>query len=885
MANPGGRKPVTSISWNPTKSTQMVTCYDDDYSPVILVWDLRNASAPEMTLSGHSKGVLSTDWCNKDSDLLLSCGKDNRTIVWNMNSGEPIGDLYHSTNWTFDAKWCPRIPDLCAVASYDGIVGIHSIQRSSDHPPEDLFSPQPAHAEIADPDDPFSQIGMQAQKSFTEQPVFTLPQPPKWLRKPVGATFGFGATLTSFDTTSTSITLKKVPLNEEISFRSDQLNYILSENNPQITSEFCDYLCNSDFVKDPLEKEIWKMIKTLFSGNMKGEIVDFLGFASKFANDEKLTGVFKKLGIDLEQKFEDEVEQETVAQNTQDMNGDINGVMPEHENLPAVEKRPAIKAVPFSLYPPRTTDENEIDVAITKCIVIGDFETAVTICLGANRIADALILAINGGPHLIKRAQDKYFEKNTTFKSYSRVLKSVLSQDLSDIISNCKLDNNDHWKDVIGIIATYGNPEDIMGYLIKLGNRISGLPTTPSTKHSLAICYLGAAKFEKVIECWSKSITTPSDLRSKLSNIKLQSLMEKISVFQQAVQFQDPALRIDREDPDQFPLSYLYELYAEYAWLSSLNGQIDISLRFLEIIPVDYIPTKVPIDILLLRDRVYQSKGVTMAATGAPPIFPFESVEVVNYNAMILAAQQQQERIAQQQKQAPFYASGTSPSNQGYGYQTSTSHGFHQQPAQPTYQSQQASYQSQGYTASNNYQVSSFQPPNPQNQSAGYQQQQSLQPPPINHYQTAGFQPQPAQTPYQTPGYQQPSSPAYPQTTSPANSTWNKNTQMGVTPTWSQPPQSIAPPPVSAGQTGHGHSVPSTYQPPFVPPTNPYDRRTSQTSFGTSSAALGTISSPPQVPQQPPKPSISNTADKLCYENLLKQLQHLNESASVSYFN
>jgi protein transport protein SEC31 len=47
---PGGRKPVTCISWNPDKPTQMVTCNDDDSDPVILMWDLRNASAAEKVL-------------------------------------------------------------------------------------------------------------------------------------------------------------------------------------------------------------------------------------------------------------------------------------------------------------------------------------------------------------------------------------------------------------------------------------------------------------------------------------------------------------------------------------------------------------------------------------------------------------------------------------------------------------------------------------------------------------------------------------------------------------------------------------------------------------------------------------------------------------------
>ena len=77
-----------------------------------MVWDLRNARAPEKVceigllnryeaypfnlpkiLSGHEKGVLSLSWCKQDSDLLLSCGKDNRVLCWNPQSAEVIGEV------------------------------------------------------------------------------------------------------------------------------------------------------------------------------------------------------------------------------------------------------------------------------------------------------------------------------------------------------------------------------------------------------------------------------------------------------------------------------------------------------------------------------------------------------------------------------------------------------------------------------------------------------------------------------------------------------------------------------------------------------------------------------------------------------------------------
>lgn len=71
----------------------VITASEDDNSPIIMVWDLRNSLAPERILTGHDKGILSVSWCKQDPDLLLSCGKDNRTILWNPQSAEILGEV------------------------------------------------------------------------------------------------------------------------------------------------------------------------------------------------------------------------------------------------------------------------------------------------------------------------------------------------------------------------------------------------------------------------------------------------------------------------------------------------------------------------------------------------------------------------------------------------------------------------------------------------------------------------------------------------------------------------------------------------------------------------------------------------------------------------
>ncbi|EPZ31919.1 hypothetical protein O9G_001929 [Rozella allomycis CSF55] len=84
LANPTGRRAITALAWNPNNATQLLTACDDDNSPVIYSWDLRNAHAPEKVLSGHSKGVLSLSWCPKD---LVSCSSfDGKVEVYSLQT-------------------------------------------------------------------------------------------------------------------------------------------------------------------------------------------------------------------------------------------------------------------------------------------------------------------------------------------------------------------------------------------------------------------------------------------------------------------------------------------------------------------------------------------------------------------------------------------------------------------------------------------------------------------------------------------------------------------------------------------------------------------------------------------------------------------------------
>lgn len=53
----------------------------------------------------------------------------------------------------------------------------------------------------------------------------------------------------------------------------------------------------------------------------------------------------------------------------------------------------------------------DVDGLITQALLTGNFESAVDLCLHDNRMADAIILAIAGGPDLLAKTQKTYFAR------------------------------------------------------------------------------------------------------------------------------------------------------------------------------------------------------------------------------------------------------------------------------------------------------------------------------------------------------------------------------------------------------------------------------------------------------------------------------------------
>jgi protein transport protein SEC31 len=143
---------------------------DEDNSPTLRIWDLRNTISPFKEFVGHSRGVIAMSWCPSDSLYLLTCAKDNRTLCWDTGSGEIVCELPAGANWNFDVQWSPKIPGVLSTSSFDGKIGIYNIEACGRN--------VSGEAEFGG--------------AIVSGGSSALLKAPKWLERPAGVSFGFG---------------------------------------------------------------------------------------------------------------------------------------------------------------------------------------------------------------------------------------------------------------------------------------------------------------------------------------------------------------------------------------------------------------------------------------------------------------------------------------------------------------------------------------------------------------------------------------------------------------------------------------------------------------------------------------------------------------------
>ncbi|KAM9516919.1 protein transport protein Sec31A-like isoform 15-T15 [Salvelinus alpinus] len=608
VSDHSNRMHCSGLEWNPEVATQLVLASEDDRMPVIQIWDLRFATSPLKVLENHTRGVLAIAWSLADPELLLSCGKDNRILCWNPNTAEVLYELPTSTQWCFDIQWCPRNPAVLSAAAFDGHISIYSIMGGSSQ----AFSQTQADTISTSFGnmDPFGMGQTLPPLQLSQAPpasttITPLKKPPKWIRRPVGASFAFGGKLVSLENikpnpqqpTAHVVYISQVITETTFLERSAHLQATLAAGS---FIDFCQE--KMDSAQNEFEKTVWAFLKVNFENDARGKYLKLLGYKK-----EQLAA---KIAAALEGE----------------------PIQPEEEAAPPVEaslpgETPA--PVPEGI---KLRVSQGVDGLITQALLTGDFQGAVDLCLHDNRMADSIILAIAGGAELLEKTQRKYFTK--THSKITKLISAVVMGDWRDVLQTCELQN---WKEALAAVMTYAQPEEFSSLCDLLGCRLEAVEDS-TLQAQACLCYICAGNVEKLVSCWTRA----QDGHCPLS---LQDLVEKVVVLRKAVE------QNQESGPSAVGL-LLGERMSQYASLLASQGSLTNAIA--------YLPQNTEqVEVQQLRDRLSRALGQQAPAAAPVPQLPSPQPTAAQPRQLFTPAQPSM--VSQQPAPAPVPAAASAP--------------------------------------------------------------------------------------------------------------------------------------------------------------------------------------------------------------------------------
>uniref|UniRef100_A0A8B9SIT4 Protein transport protein Sec31A n=1 Tax=Anas platyrhynchos TaxID=8839 RepID=A0A8B9SIT4_ANAPL len=620
VSDHNNRMHCSGLAWHPDVATQMVLASEDDRLPVIQMWDLRFASSPLRVLESHTRGILAIAWSMADSELLLSCGKDAKILCSNPNTGEVLYELPTNTQWCFDIQWCPRNPAVLSAASFDGRISVYSIMGGSTdglrQKQVDQLSSSFGNLDPFGTGQPLPPLQL-PQQTAPQSVVLPLKKPPKWIRRPVGASFSFGGKLVTFENAKPQqqpgieqqqqrhhVYVSQVVTEKEFLARSNQLQEAVQSEG------FISYCQKKiDMAQADFEKNVWAFLKVNFEEDSRAKYLELLGYRKDdLRNKVNVPGSWACVKCFAAGGCICQL-QSMVKDNKQ-----------ETEDVGSAKKTFNISV------------SGDVDGLITQALLTGNFESAVDLCLHDNRMADAIILAIAGGQELLSRTQEKYFVKMQS--KITRLITAVVTKNWKEIVQSCDLQN---WREALAAVLTYARPDEFAALCDLLGNRLESEGDS-LLQTQACLCYICAGNVEKLVACWTKA----QDGNSPLS---LQDLIEKVVILRKAVQLTQAV------DPNAVG-ALLAEKMSQYANLLAAQGSIAAALTFL---PAS---TNQP-NIVLLRDRLCRAQGELPARQEAVKA-PYDRQPMPKGRAGAVAGQMQGPQAPAQQ----YYQQGDNPAPQ-----------------------------------------------------------------------------------------------------------------------------------------------------------------------------------------------------------------------------
>ncbi|XP_057748761.1 protein transport protein SEC31 homolog B [Arachis stenosperma] len=566
------RRRCSVLQWHPDVATQLVVASDEDGSPSLRLWDMRNIMTPIKEFVGHTRGVIAMSWCPTDSSYLITCGKDSRTICWDTISGEIACELPAGTNWNFDVHWYPKIPGVISASSFDGKIGIYNIKGCR-------------HYGVGQND--YGAVSLRA---------------PKWYKCPVGVSFGFGGKLVSFQSKASAsgsqlgpseVYVHNLVTEDGLVSRSSEFEAAIQNGERSLLRILCDKKSQeSESVED---RETWGFLKVMFEddGTARTKLLTHLGF--NVPSEEKDT-------------VNDDLSQEVNALGLEDTAVNNTGHLAPHEapsfsfdngedffnNLPSPKAESPVTTSVGNFVAEDTANGSEkiqdsveteessdpsFDDSVQRALVLGDYKGAVAQCISANKWADALVIAHVGNASLWESTRDQYLKMIRS--PYLKIVSAMVSNDLLSLVNTRPLK---FWKETLALLCSFAQRDEWTMLCDTLASKLMG------AGNSLAatLCYICAGNIDKTVEIWSRSLSAEHEGKSYVD--LLQDLMEKTIVL---------ALATGQK---QFSAS-LCKLVEKYAEILASQGLLTTAMEYLKLLGSDQLSP----ELVVLKDRIARS--------------------------------------------------------------------------------------------------------------------------------------------------------------------------------------------------------------------------------------------------------------------------------------
>lgn len=634
IRNPRGRLRCSALEWHPEIATQIIVACDEDQDSGATLWDLRNASAPVMSYIHHGpNGVSAMSWCPHDSDMLLTSSRDSRTVAVSVSSGEVISEAPQTANWNFDVKWSPRIPGMYLASSQDGTITVNSLMTAATGPSVSSETANALAESFGEMAGGF-QAGVQEQSPrAVDKPriSYNLIRPPKWLKKPVSISFGFGGRMASLSQKDEG-RINVGSFDESFSELADacgKLDEILlgmAADDPSPALDWCKQ--SSAKAESKRDKMAWDALGMMFQQDCRRVALKYLGFeppAMEAGDDISMPvhGLSRShpLAVPVRPSLQ-EVESvseadkkksgdETIVANgvgelnldgpapwevseTGEGNDDIKAsILDGDDSLKNVEETLANKTNGIS--GPKSAPEKseqflgktreEIDALVKKSIIVGDFKTAVKACLHVDRAADALIVAHAGGPELWMETQTDYMSR-ASLSSGTSIIGAVAGPKpkMDAYICDAASSGDDSWKEALAVLITYCPGDEIAQACSSLGQRL----LLEENVAAALFCFICAGNTRMATTVWMRD--RPSTARS--TSMMMADRIERLSALVGKVRLLTAASALGRGESDIGIVKAMDEVsgsvLCEYGALLASQGDSSLAMTYLSNLDSSY---------------------------------------------------------------------------------------------------------------------------------------------------------------------------------------------------------------------------------------------------------------------------------------------------------